>query len=87
MSNPAQVQHDRITGSKAKQRPKQQTKLDEALNDSFPASDPPAQTVPVTTQKADTERLAEAAQEHAEGKARDNEAEAKQKNAEAEKKH
>jgi len=41
---------DPKTGKTAKKKPPQtpEEKLDDALDDSFPASDPPAQTEPIT---------------------------------------
>jgi hypothetical protein len=86
MSNTAQVQHDKITGGKARAKPNKRGSLDEALEESFPASDPPSQAVPVTTNKADGQRLNEAAKETG-GAAKEwsSEAEAKRGNTEAKK--
>ena len=60
---------------------KQQAALDDALDDSFPASDPPSQTVPMSTQKADPEHLVDAAKASVEGKKEKESADNKKKSA------
>ena len=68
MERSTHPQHDAAQPKSKEPRRKEQAALDDALDDSFPASDPPSQTVPMSTQKADPEHLVDAAKASTEAK-------------------